>query len=69
MPLLKEASVTPVNGAPSIWTEKNIKEMREDLDKTMLWMDWNREVSSINPDHNFRSPLLPLDSMDFSQNV
>jgi leucyl-tRNA synthetase len=30
--------------SPQVWTEKNIKEMKEDLNKTQLWMDWSREV-------------------------
>jgi leucyl-tRNA synthetase len=40
----KEASVSMDNSAPGIWTEKNIQEMKKDLQETMLWMDWDREV-------------------------
>lgn len=41
---LREASVEPCNIAPADWTEKNIAEMKRDLDDTLLWMDWDREV-------------------------
>lgn len=39
------------NVEPSEWTEKNTKEMEEQLDKLGFSYDWNREVSTCRPDY------------------
>lgn len=39
------------NVEPSEWTEKNTKEMEEQLDKLGFSYDWDREVSTCRPDY------------------
>ena len=39
------------NVEPSEWTEKNTKEMEEQLDKLGFSYDWKREVSTCRPDY------------------
>ena len=39
------------NIEPSEWTEKNTKEMEEQLDKLGFSYDWDREVSTCRPDY------------------
>ena len=39
------------NVVPSEWTEKNTKEMEEQLDKLGFSYDWDREVSTCRPDY------------------
>lgn len=39
------------NVEPSEWTEKNTKEMEEQLDKLGFSYDWDREVSACRPDY------------------
>lgn len=39
------------NVEPSEWTEKNTKEMEEQLDKLGFSYDWNRKVSTCRPDY------------------
>ena len=37
--------------APSKWTRENIKEMRKDLKKLGLAIDWDREISTCDPEY------------------
>ena len=36
---------------PKIWTEKNISNMKEQLKKLGLAIDWSREISTCSPDY------------------
>lgn len=36
---------------PREWTEQNIKEMRQELDAMGFSFDWDREVTTCNPDY------------------
>lgn len=46
MQLLSEVFVGLADSAAEDWTNQNIQEMRLDLNSTLLWMDWSREVVS-----------------------
>jgi leucyl-tRNA synthetase len=39
------------NVAPSKWTRENIKQMRQDLKKLGLALDWNREIATCDPEY------------------
>ncbi|MDA9150700.1 leucine--tRNA ligase [Candidatus Pelagibacter sp.] len=49
---------------PKIWTEKNISNMKEQLKKLGLAIDWSREISTCSPDYYVHQQKFFLDLYD-----